>query len=336
MADKSVLSQDEIDALLHGVEEGNVPAGSGRFQPDGEVVPFDFKDQEHLSRNQFPQLELINQRFLRDFDASLYHMFKRTLAVEVEPVRLLKYGEFIDSIESPAAINLIQIQPLNGTALLVMDRLLVFLAVDSYFGGGGRIQQEPEKSEFTLTEERIIQMLREAVFLDLERAWEPVSRLHFEHLKSEVNPRFTNILTASEVVVVSRFRIRFSGGEGTMQLVLPLTMLEPVREQLENGLVDNGSVDDRQWLACLRREILEAEVELSSVLVEVPISLRQVLDMAPGDLIPAELPEKIVVRAAGIPVLRGEFGVVKGKNGVKIDAPVSPSHFESMGTERKS
>ena len=328
MADKSVLSQDEIDALLHGVEEGSLPAGSGAFEPEGEVVPFDFKDQEHLSRNQFPQLEIINQRFLRDFDSSLYRMFKHAVEVEAEPVQLSKYGEYIDSIETPSAINLVQVHPLNGSALLVMDQLLVFLAVDNYFGGGGRIHQDPDKSEFTPTETRIIQMLMDLVFRDLGKAWEPVAELRFEYLKSEVNPRFTNILTSSEVVVISRFRIRLNGGEGQMQLVLPLTMLEPVREQLETGLVDSGLVDDAQWLACLRREILKARVELSSTLVEIPMTLREVLHMAPGDLIPVELSEKVVVRAAGVPVLQGEFGVVKGRNGVKIDDPLDSGQIE--------
>ncbi len=328
MADKSVLSQDEIDALLHGVEEGSLPAGSGAFEPEGEVVPFDFKDQEHLSRNQFPQLEIINQRFLRDFDSSLYRMFKHAVEVEAEPVQLSKYGEYIDSVETPSAINLVQVHPLNGSALLVMDQLLVFLAVDNYFGGGGRIHQDPDKSEFTPTETRIIQMLMDLVFRDLGKAWEPVAELRFEYLKSEVNPRFTNILTSSEVVVISRFRIRLNGGEGQMQLVLPLTMLEPVREQLETGLVDSGLVDDAQWLACLRREILKARVELSSTLVEIPMTLREVLHMAPGDLIPVELSEKVVVRAAGVPVLQGEFGVVKGRNGVKIDDPLDSGQIE--------
>jgi len=333
MTDKNILSQDEIDVLLQGVEEGSLPAGGSAFEPEGEVVPFDFKDQEHLSRNRFPQLEIINQRFLRNFDSSLYRMFKHPVEVEAEPVQLSKYGEYIDSVETPSAINLVQVHPLNGSALLVMDQLLVFLAVDNYFGGGGRIHQDPDKSEFTPTETRIIQMLMDLVFRDFGKVWEPVAELRFEYLKSEVNPRLANILTSSEVVVISRFRIRLHGGEGQMQLVLPLTMLEPVREQLEtgmagSGLVDSGLVDDEQWLACLRREILKARVELSSPLVEIPVTLREVLHMAPGDLIPVELSEKVVVRAAGVPVLQGEFGVVKGRNGVKIDDPLDSGQIE--------
>ncbi len=323
MADENLLSQEEIDALLNGVEEGNLPSGGGRFEPEGEVTPFDFKDQEHLSRNRFPQLELINQRFLRDFDASLYALFKREVETEAEPVQLCKYGEYMDSVAVPAAINLVQVRPLKGTALLVFDPLLVFLAVDNYFGGGGRLHQDPDKTEFSLTERRIVDLLMERAFADLARAWASVAELAFERTGFEVNPRFTSILTPSELVVVNRYRLKLQGGEGEMQLVLPLTLLEPVRERLESGLADAGLVDDDQWLACLRRELLEARVEVSSTLVEIPMTLRQVLHLAPGDLIPVELPEKVVVRAAGVPVLIGEFGVVKGKNGVKIDEPLA-------------
>ncbi len=320
--DNQVLSQEEMDALLHGVEEGSVPVEGAGFDHHGEVIPFDFKDQEHLSRNQFPQLELINQRFLRAFDTSLYGLFKREIPVEAEPVQLCKYGEYIDSVETPSAIQIIQVKPLKGSALLVFDPLLVFLAVDNYFGGDGHLHQDPDKSEFTATEIRVVQLLMELVFADLREAWEPVAELSFQHLKSEINPRFTNILTGSELVVVNRFRLQLNGGEGQMQLVLPLTLLEPVREQLESGLVDSGLVDDDQWQSCLRRELLKAEVEVSSNLVEIPLTLREVLRMAPGEVIPVELPEKIMVYAAGIPLLQGEFGVVKGKNGVKIDDPL--------------
>ncbi len=319
MSAKNVLSQDEIDALLNGVEGGKVPTGSGAFQPDGEVLPFDFEEQEHLSRNRFPQLELINQRFVRDYGSSLYRMLKRTVEMEAEAVQLAKYGEYIDSIEAPSSINLIRIHPLNGTALVVMDPVLVFLAVDNYFGGDGRMQQDPGKVAFTPTERRIIQLLINLAFEDLKRAWQPVEELEFEYLKSEVNPRFTNILTSTELVAVSRVKIGFDGGVGEFHLVLPLTMLEPVRDQLESGPLEAGLVDDAQWLACLRREILKAKVELNSVLFEIPMTLRDVLRLKPGDVLPVELEEHVVLQAAGVPVLKGGFGVVKGRNAVKID-----------------
>ncbi len=322
MADKNVLSDEEMDALLNGVEEGSVGGGGSAPPLEGEVIPFDFKDQEHLSRNRFPQLEVINQRFVRGYENSLYRLFKQTVEIEAQPVELCKYGEYIDSVEIPSAINVVQIRPLKGSALVVFDSSLVFLAVDTFFGGDGHLKKDPDKTEFTVTERRIVQMLLEMAFTNLAEAWEPVAELGFHYLKSEVNPKFTTILTASEGVVVSRYQIKLLDGGGMMHLVLPLALLEPVREQLESGLVNNGMLDDAQWQARMRQELLKAEVEVSSNLVEVPMTLGEVLRLSPGDLIPVELSERVVVRAAGVPLLQGEFGVVKGKNGIKIEQPL--------------
>jgi flagellar motor switch protein FliM len=330
MAAKNVLSQDEIDALLNGVERGRVPTGSDAFQPDGEVVPFDFREQEHLSRNRFPQLEVINQRFVRGFSASLYRMLKRTVELEAEAVQLCKYGEYLDSIQAPSSINMIRMHPLNGTALVVMDPVLVFLVVDNYFGGEGRLHQDPDKVEFTPTERRVIQLLINLAFEELRNAWQPVAELEFEFLKSEVNPRFTSIVTPSELVVVNRVKIQLDGGSGEFHLVLPLTLLEPVREQLETGPLDSGLVDDCRWLASLRREILKSRVELTSVLFELPMTLRDVLRLQPGDVLPVELEEQVVLQAAGVPVLMGDFGVVKGRNAVRVEEPLGGATDNQM------
>ncbi|HIE53590.1 MAG TPA: flagellar motor switch protein FliM, partial [Chromatiaceae bacterium] len=285
---------------------------------------FDFEEQEHLSRNQYPQLDLISQRFARHFSSSLYHnMLKRPAEVETDAVQLFKYGEYIDSLEAPSSMNLIHVHPLNGTALVVMDPVLVFLAVDNYFGGEGRINITRDKVEFTPTERRIIQLLINLAFDDLKRAWQPLVELEFEYVKSEVNPRFTSIVTPAELVAVSRMKINLDGGSGEFHLVLPLVMLEPIREQLESGPLDTGLVDDALWLAGLRREIFKAKVELKSVLFEIPMTLRDVLRLQPGDVLPVELREHVVLQAAGVPVLQGNFGVVKGRNAVKIDEPLA-------------
>jgi len=319
MSSKNVLSQDEIDALLNGVEGGRVAVAGGLHQADGEVIPFDFKEQEHLTRNQFPQLDLIGQRFVRSFESNLYRMFKRTLAVEADAVQLIKYAEYVDSIETPSSINLIRVHPLNGIGLIVMDPVLVFLAVDNYFGGDGRIQALPEKVEFSATERRVIQLLINLAFEDLRKAWAPLTDLEFEYLKCEVNPRFTAIVTPTELVTVSRFRVQLDGGSGELHLVLPLSMLEPVREQLEMGPMEKNPGDDERWLEHLRREILQAEVELNCVLFELPMTLGDLLRLQPGDVLSVELEEQVTVHAADTPLFGGRFGVVKGHNAVQIE-----------------
>lgn len=323
MPANNVLSQEEIDALLVGVENGEVEAGTGLSAADGELYAFDFTDQEYLPRNQLPVMETIYQRFVRHFNISLYRMFKHTATLTLSEPRLMKYAEYMDSLDSPSSINLVRIHPLTGNALVVMDSKLVFIAVDNYFGGDGRFQSSRASTEFTPTERRVVQLVVNLALEDLGKAWEPVTALDFTYAKSETNPRFVNIATPSELVVITSIGIELDGGGGEFQLVLPLNMLEPLRGKLEPGMPNVDEAKDGPWLKALRADLLKVKVELDSALVEVPKTLGEVLSMQPGDVIPVDIEEHVTLRAAGVPVVQGCFGIAKGKNAVKIMEPLS-------------
>ncbi|WP_456415169.1 flagellar motor switch protein FliM [Thiolapillus sp.] len=324
-AEKNVLSQEEIDALLVGVESGEVEAGTGLSAADGELYAFDFTDQEHLSRNQLPVLETIYQRFVRHFNISLYRMLKHSANLTLGEPRLLKYAEYMDSLETPSSINLIHVHPLVGTGLIVLDPQLVFIAVDNYFGGDGRFQTSRASAEFTPTERRVIQLLTNLALEDLSKAWEPVASLGFALNKIETNPRFVNIATPSELVAVTEIEVELDGGGGFFHLVLPLNMLEPLREQLEPGMPEAGEEQDGVWQQALHADLLKVQVELDSSLIEIPKTLGEVLRLQPGDIIPVDIGEQVTLRAAGVPMVQGCFGVAQGKNAIKIIAPLNHS-----------
>ncbi|HEC06766.1 MAG TPA: flagellar motor switch protein FliM [Thiolapillus brandeum] len=325
MTAKNVLSQEEIDALLVGVESGKVEAGTGLSSSAGELYPFDFTDQEHLTRNQLPVLETVHQRFVRHFTISLYRMLKHTAEVKLQEPRLVKYAEYMDSLETPSSINLIRVQPLAGKALIVIDAALVFIAVDNYFGGDGRFQTVRAGTDFTPTERRVIQLMINLALEDLCKSWEPVAALNFEYAKSETNPRFVNIATPAELVAVTNIEIGLDGGGGFFQLVLPLNMIEPLRSQMEPGMPKVEEEQDSDWLRALQADLLKVKVELDSTLVELPKTLGEVLNLQPGDVIPVDLDEQVTLRAAGVPVVQGYFGVARGNNAIKIIEPLSPS-----------
>lgn len=323
MSAEKVLSQEEIDALLVGVESGEVKAGTGLSAAGGDLYAFDFTDQEYLPRNQLPVLDTIHQRFVRHFTISLYRLLKHTAKLTLGEPRLMKYAEYMDSLESPSSINLVRVRPLTGSALVVMDSSLVFIAVDNYFGGDGRFQSNRSGAEFTPTERRVIQLLANLALEDLGKAWEPVTELHFQYAKAETNPRFVNIATPSELVAITSIEIELNGGGGEFHLVFPLNMLEPLREKLEPGMPKVEEATDGLWLKALRADLLKVKVELDSTLVEVPKTLGEVLSLQPGDVIPVDLEEQVTLRAAGVPLVQGCFGIARGKNAVKIIEPLS-------------
>ena len=75
MSAEKILSQEEIDALIHGVDSGAV-ATDPEPTPD-EVRSYDFRNQMRIVRGRMPTLEMVNERFARLFRVSLYNLLRR-------------------------------------------------------------------------------------------------------------------------------------------------------------------------------------------------------------------------------------------------------------------
>jgi flagellar motor switch protein FliM len=298
------------------VDDGAVPTAPPPQNPGG-VLAYDLATQVRLVRGRMPTLEMINDRFARQFRIGLFNMLRRTPEISVAPVRVQKFSEYTQKLQLPSSLNLIKLNPLRGTALLMLDATLVFSIVDNFFGGNGR-HAKIEGREFTMTETRIIQMVLRQAFADLAEAWNIVTSINLEYLNSEINPHFANIVSPSEIVVVSSFKIELEGGGGELHLTMPYAMIEPIRDQLDSGVQSDRMERNDSWTQSLREEIEEAEVDIVPVLGKSSLSVGRLVDLKPGDVIPCDFDGNVTLYAEGVPVLRGSYGASRGQQAVKV------------------
>ncbi len=322
MATADVLSQDEIDALLHGVDDGDVETDFEEVD-DGSARSFDFNSQERIVRGRLPTLEMINERFARNLRVSMFNLLRRQAEIAVGGVQMMKFAEYVHSLYVPTSLNMIKVEPLKGSGLFVIDPKLVFIVVDNFFGGEGRFYNKIEGREFTPTEQRVISMLLEQIFNDLEKAWKPIKHLTFEYQSSEVNPHLANIVSPTEVVVVSTFRIDLEGGGGDLHITLPYSMVEPIRDLLDAGVQSDVSEVDDRWRLSLRDEIFESMIEINSHLSEIEINLSDVNQLKVGDVIPFDMPDQVILSAEEIPLFRCSLGISRGNAALKVNERVS-------------
>ena len=312
-----LLSQDEIDALLHGVDDVEEEEISDA-ESDASALEYDFSSQDRIVRGRMPTLEIVNERFARHMRVSLFNMMRRSAEVSINGIQMIKFGEYIHTLFVPTSLNMVRFRPLKGTGLITMEARLVFILVDNFFGGDGRYHAKIEGREFTPTERRIIQMLLKIIFEDYKEAWAPVMDVSFEYLDSEVNPAMANIVSPTEVVVISSFHIELDGGGGDFHVSLPYSMLEPIRELLDAGVQSDKEDTDLRWSKALRDEIMDVKVELSTHMLDVDVSLRDMMEFKPGDIIPVEMPETITVLIEGLPTFRAKLGRSRDNLALKI------------------
>ncbi|MDI9245906.1 flagellar motor switch protein FliM [Marinobacter sp. CHS3-4] len=312
---QDLLSQDEIDALLHGVDDGDIDTEE---ETDSEgIKSYDLASQDRIVRGRMPTLEMINERFARYTRISLFNLLRRNADVSTGGIQIMKFGEYIHTLYVPTSLNLTKVRPLRGTSLFVLDAKLVFKLVDNFFGGEGR-HAKIEGREFTPTETRIVQMVLDQVFHDMKEAWQAVLKVDFEYLSSEVNPSMANIVSPSEVVVVSTFHIELDGGGGELHMAMPYSMIEPVRDVLDAGVQSDIDDVDERWVNALQEDIKDVYVPINATVCRRRISLRDVANLKDGDIIPVEIPETLTLTANGIPVYNASLGTRDGKLAMRI------------------
>ena len=320
------LSQDEVDALLKGAT-GEVDEVQ-QEEEKGGVRTYNIATQERIVRGRMPTYEIINERFARLLRIGLFNFMRRTVDIAVGPVKVIKFSEFVRNLVVPTNLNLVQMKPLRGTALLVFDPNLIFLIVDNLFGGDGRYHTRVEGRDFTQTEQRIIRRLLDVVFEDYEKSWKSVYPVKFEYVRSEMNPQFATIATPNEVVVTVTFDIDMGNQGGELHVCIPYSMIEPIRDTLYSALQGDHLEVDKRWIKLMSQQVQIAEVELVANIGHTKVTFEQILSMQAGDIIPLEIPKTITAHVDGIPVMDCHYGIMNGQYALRVNAMISPSETE--------
>lgn len=321
------LSQDEVDSLLRGVSDE--PQETVQEENKSVPRPYNVASNERIVRGRMPTMEVINERFARMLRVSIFNLVRRTAEISVGQVRVVKFVDFIRNLVLPTNMNLVQAKPLRGNALMIFDPSLVFLVVDTMFGGDGRFHTRVEGREFTQTEHRIIQNILGAVFEAYTKAWEPVYPLEFEFVRSEMNPQFANIATPNELVVVSTFEIGFNDVIGSVNICLPYSMIQPIRELLFSAMQGDHLSEDKNWNSLMAKQIKSAEIELIALLGEAKLTFQDVMKIKVGDIIPLQIHENITATVNDVPVMECKYGVFNDQYAIKVEKMISTTITEA-------
>ncbi len=322
-----ILSQDEVDALLTGVTEGDIETrGEDELDEEGGgVVPYDLTSQERIIRGRMPTLEIIHQRFSRLFRSTISGMLRRVVDVALLSTDMIKFGEFIKTLPVPTSLHIVKMEPLRGFALLVLETKLVFALIDLLFGGSARTQVKVEGRDFTSIETFIIKKIAIKLLEELRKAWRPVHELNIEYSRSEVNPQFAGIVPPSDLVIVATFEMEIEDQTGNLSFCIPYSMIEPIRAKLHAGFQSDRLEVDHAWLNRLQERVVDAEVEIVSILGKTMIEAGDLMRLRAGDIIPLETgeSEEVDILVEGVLKFKGRPGAVKGFSAMEVSALVA-------------
>ncbi len=327
------LSQDEIDALLHGITGESQKIEEEVIVP-GALREYNLASQDRIVRGRMPTMEIVMERFARNVRTGLFNFLHKTAIVAIGAVKVQKYSDFLREIVVPTNFNVVSVRPLRGSGLIVCEPAVVFAVIDALFGGAGKYQTRIEGRDFSPTEQRIITRLVDVITVEYKKAWTGIYPLELEYQRSEMQPQFANIATPSEIVVACDFTIELGDTTGSVYICIPWSTLEPIRDVLYSSMQVDSNEPDHRWLNLLKSQIEPTEIELVAELAHGRANVKQLMALKPGDFIELDLKKVIEAKVSGVPLLRCHYGISNGRYALKIDEMLSPSSDGWLAKDR--
>ena len=176
-----------------------------------------------------------------------------------------------------------------------------------------------EGRDFTTTEQRIIQRLLNLTLESYGKSWDPVYPIEFEYVRSEMHTKFASITGSNEVVVVSSFHIEFGATGGDLNICLPYSMIEPVRDLLTRPLQETALEEvDQRWAQQLSRQVRSADIDVVAEFARIPSSIRELMRLKVGDVLPVDVPQTIIASVDGVPLMECGYGVFNGQYALRV------------------
>ncbi len=312
-----VLNQDEIDSLL-GFDDDDANAGdrSGMMALINSAM---------VNYERLPMLEVVFDRLVRMMSTSLRNFTSDNVEVSLDQITSIRFGDYLNSIPLPAMLSVFKAEEWDNYGLMVVDSAMIYSIVDVLLGGRrGTAAMRIEGRPYTTIERNLVERMVHVVLSDLSAAFDPLSPVTFRFDRLETNPRFATIVRPGNAAVLVKLRIDMEDRGGRLELLIPYATLEPVRELLLQMFMGEKFGRDSIWEVHLASQLTLTDVNLSAVLDEVSIPLREVLNWQAGSqILLGTRPDGLVeLRCGDIRMFQGRMGRRKGHIAVQIDREV--------------
>jgi flagellar motor switch protein FliM len=320
------VSQADIDAFL-GALPGGAAAGSTNAPATPASLPskasaYDFSHPDLLSRDRIRSVHTLHEGYAQALAKRLSTELLMNVSVSVSALDHLTYGEFLMLLPAPTVLAVIEACELDGNIAIMLDRALTFAVIDRLLGGVGAPLAEVRS--LTAIEQGLMERVLRRCCRELELAWAPITALQFRLQSIESNPELARVVGPNEMVVLVTLEVKMRGLTGTMNICLPYVVMEPAFHRMAHGSRHPriaGGPPGRGREA-LSRSMRTSRVELNIDLGSADLSLREFLELTPGDILRiAPLEEHgAEARVEGVPMLSGVPGRFRGHRAFEVRA----------------
>ncbi|MBN1301139.1 MAG: flagellar motor switch protein FliM [Melioribacteraceae bacterium] len=314
-----LLSQTEIDQLLNNVKSGT--ESSQNYTSNKEVIPFDFRLPNRISKNQLRTMRNIHENFAEGFSSFLVSKLQSIVNIHVTSVDQIYYSEYVLSVPNPACLFTFDIVDTDIKGILELSPELAITLVERLLGGNG--YGSKSTNLITPIEQKILGVVVERIMGDLQKSWQMIDNYEFAVDRFEPDVDFAQITSPSESVLLVSFEISFGEKAYLMNICFATYAFDTVLAKLSSQKL--SSIRPAKYKGTTSEEIvsskiLQADIPLKIEFGHATVTMNELMNLKKGDVVKLKtrISEELKVKVEDKVLFFGKVGVINNKKAVKI------------------
>jgi flagellar motor switch protein FliM len=278
-----LLNQEEIDAIFRAVRS---PDAVGRIEGnkrDHKVEEWNFRQAGQVNKEQVRSIGSLHEAFARNLTHSLGAYLRVPFEANLVSVEQLTYREVLGRLPEVAYYATFQLAPGNNIAAMELDLSLAFPIIDVLLGGQGA--SDDRVREITEIEEQILEVVARIICKELETAWQPLG-MEFVFDGRQQTSQLQRLMPPTEKILALCFELQMPGSRGSLNVAFSAVVSNALLRKLSKDWGYHRPSHETDSDGRLKRKLLSCPFSVSLGLVDVPVSMNQLLQLRPGDILP--------------------------------------------------
>lgn len=284
----------------------------------GGVQPFSFGSEAFRPTAALPALDRMSERMARRVRDVVEPFARLKPRVSAAPVAIRRFESWRTEKPEFTSLHLYRFRPLKGGMLLSVEPEFVSWLVDAFYGGTGSAVAK-KSAEFTPTEERLVVRLADALTNALGEVWSEVMPVQLQATSRETNTAYATLVRREDPVAVASYTISTGAFRPTtVDVLYPVSSLRAVENELAAKVLDDGGFVGNEWRERLTAALGNVRIQARSVLARPTMKIPELMKLAPGDIIPIDVPAFVPLLVEGRVVAEGSIGEVGNRAALRI------------------
>lgn len=318
----SSLSGDEVAALMDELSDisfdETVEEPKVRQARDVELYALGQRKDRPVAH--LAHLERMNDRIARRLRDVIEPIAQARSKVDAIPLETRRFDEWQRNQADYMSLSLFRVRPVKGMMMIAIEPAFITNMVDAFYGGTGN-GLATKGGEFTPSERRLRQRLVNAISDVLTNCWGETFPLQFDFTTHETNVDFANMVRPDEAVVVQSFTIKPGMSRSTkIEILYPLSLLQPIEDEIAARAQAGIGGEDADWKSKLLGALDNVALPVRSVLARPEMTVAQLLQLKPGDVIPITLSQTVPLLVGNRRFAEGTIGEQEGRAAMMIES----------------